>query len=341
VYRQYDTTVRTGTVVGPGAGDAAVIRLRGTDKALAMKTDCTGRYVYLDPRVGGRIAVAEAARNVACVGARPMAITNCLNFGNPKRPEVFYQFREAVTGMGEACRTLGTPVTGGNVSLYNESPKGAVYPTPVIGMIGVVDSLEHVTRSTFRADGEAIVLLGDPTDELGGSEYLAWVHGVVAGAPPRCDLERERATIEALLEAIGAGIVGSAHDCSEGGLAVALAECAIGDAEQPMGAEIDLAAWSGLPLRALLFGEAQARIVIGTPDPARVLEIAARHGVPARRIGTVTAESGALSITVGDRVIRAPLERLARAYHEAIPRIMSRSAAEAAILEQHPQPAVV
>jgi phosphoribosylformylglycinamidine synthase len=341
VYRQYDTTVRTGTVVAPGAGDAAVIRLRGTDKAIAMKTDCNGRYVYLDPRVGGRIAVAEAARNVACVGARPMAITNCLNFGNPKRPEVFFQFREAVAGMGDACRALGTPVTGGNVSFYNESPTGAVYPTPVIGMVGVVDALDHVTRSTFRADGEAIVLLGEPSDELGGSEYLSWVHGVVAGAPPQCDLERERATIDALLESIRADIVGSAHDCSEGGLAVALAECAMGNREQPMGAEIDLGVWSSLPLRALLFGEAQARIIVGTTDPARVLEIAARHGVPARRIGTVRASSDTLTITVGDRTIHAPLERLARAYHEAIPRIMSRAAAETAILEQHPQPATV
>jgi phosphoribosylformylglycinamidine synthase len=270
-----------------------------------------------------------------------MAITNNLNFGNPKRPEVFHQLSEAVAGIGEACRTLGTPVTGGNVSLYNESPRGAVYPTPVIGMIGLVDSLAHVTRSAFRADGEAIVLLGEPTDELGGSEYLAWVHGVVAGAPPNCDLERERATIEALLEAIRAGVVGSAHDCSEGGLAVALAECAIGDPDRRVGAEVDLGAWSALPQRALLFGEAQARIVVGTPDPARVLEIAEQHGIPARRIGTVREGSDSLTIRIGDRVIQAPLERLARAYHGAIPRIMSSSTAEAAILEQHPQPAVV
>jgi phosphoribosylformylglycinamidine synthase II len=340
VYRQYDTTVRTGTAVLPGEGDAAVIRLRGTDKALAMKTDCNGRYVYLDPRVGGRIAVAEAARNVACVGARPMAITNCLNFGNPRRPEVFYQFREAVGGMGDACRALGTPVTGGNVSFYNESPTGAVYPTPVIGMVGVVDSLDHVTRSAFRDDGDAIVLLGEPTDELGGSEYLARVHGIVAGAPPRCDLERERATIDALLEAIRGGIVHSAHDCSEGGLAVALAECAVGDRERLVGAEVDLSAWSALPARCVLFGEAQARVVVSTPDAARVLAIAERHKVPARRIGTVRAESGVLRLTVGGRTVSAPLERLAAAYHDAIPSIMRRGPAEeAAVLEQHPQPA--
>jgi phosphoribosylformylglycinamidine synthase len=339
VYHQYDTTVRTGTVVAPGQGDAAVIRLRGTNKALAMKTDCNGRYVFLDPRVGGRIAVAEAARNVACVGARPKAITNCLNFGNPRRPEVFHQFREAVGGMGDACRALGTPVTGGNVSFYNESPTGAVYPTPVIGMIGLIDSLDHVTRSGFNTDGDAIVLFGEPTDELGGSEYLARIHGIVAGAPPRCDLDRERATIDALLEAITNGLVHSAHDCSEGGLAVALAECAIGDPERLVGAEIDLSAWRALPLRALLFGEAQARIVLATSAPDRVLDIARRHGVPARRIGTVSADAPALTITAGDHRLVAPLERLARAYHEAIPRIMARGTAESAVLEQHPQPA--
>ncbi|HEY9517383.1 MAG TPA: phosphoribosylformylglycinamidine synthase subunit PurL [Gemmatimonadaceae bacterium] len=340
-FRQYDTTVRTGTMVPPGDGDAAVVRLRGTDRAIAMTTDCNGRYVYLQPRAGGRIAVAEAARNVACVGARPMAITNCLNFGNPGRPEVFYQFREAVAGMGEACRALGTPVTGGNVSLYNENPSGAVYPTPVVGMVGVVESLKHVTRSRFGGDAEAIVLLGDPSDELGGSEYLARIHGLVAGRPPRCDLEREQATIDVLLEAIRAGVVASAHDCSEGGLAIALAECAIGDAERLVGAEVDLSAWNHLPLRAILFGEAQARIVVSSSDPARVLEIAARLGVSAHRIGTVLPDGDSLTIRVGERAIHAPLVRLASAYHDAIPNLMATGAAEAALLEQHPKPTTV
>ena len=165
-YRQYDSTVRAATVTGPGS-DAAVVRLPGSDHAVALSTDCNGRYVYLDPRVGGRIAVSEAARNVACSGGRPRAITNCLNFGNPKRPEVFFQFREAVLGMGEACRALDTPVTGGNVSLYNESPSGAVYPTPTIGMVGIVDRPEHVTPSTFRVAGDSIVLLGENTREIG------------------------------------------------------------------------------------------------------------------------------------------------------------------------------
>jgi phosphoribosylformylglycinamidine synthase len=295
--------------------------------------------VYLDPRIGGQIAVAESARNVACTGARPMAITNCLNFGNPKRPEVFFQFREAVGGMGDACRALGTPVTGGNVSFYNENPTGAVHPTPVIGMIGLMDDVRHATRSGFRADGDAIVLLGEPTDELGGSEYLARIHDLVAGAPPRIDLARERATIDALLEAIRAGVVSAAHDCSEGGLAVALAECCIADDEQPVGAEVDLSPWNALPLRALLFGEAQSRILAATAAPTRLLEIAKRHDVPARMIGYVRAHGDALAITVGGRVIRAPVARLSRAYHDAIPSIMTRAPAEAAVLEQHPQPA--
>jgi phosphoribosylformylglycinamidine synthase len=341
VYRQYDSTVRTGTVVGPGAGDAAVIRVRGTDRAIAMKTDGNGRYCYLDPRTGGRIAVAEAARNVACVGAHPRAITNCLNFGNPRRPEVFFQFREAVAGMGEACRALGTPVTGGNVSLYNENPQGAVYPTPVVGMIGLIESLDHVTRATFSEAGGDIVLLGEPTAELGASEYLARIHGLVAGAPPRCDVAREHAVIDALLNAIRAGLVRSAHDCSDGGLAVAVAECAMANREALVGAEIDLSAWAELPLRALLFGEAQGRILVSTPEAARVIALAESRGVPARRIGRVRPESAMLHIAANALIVSAPVERLARAYHEAIPALMRRGAAEAAVLEQHPSPATV
>jgi phosphoribosylformylglycinamidine synthase len=324
VYRQYDTTVRTGTVLGPGDADAAVIRLRGTDRAIAMKTDGNGRYVHLDPRVGGRIAVAEAARNVACAGARPRAITNNHNFGNPRRPDIYFQLREAVAGMGEACRALGTPVTGGNVSLYNENPRGAVYPTPVVGMVGVIESLEHVTRSAFSTVGDRIVLLGSPTAELGGSEYLQRVHGVVAGPPPSCNLDAERALINALLAAIQAGAVRSAHDCADGGLAVALAECAILDRAGQMGATVDLGAWPELPLRALLFGEAAGRVVVSTPDPATVLRLAREHGVPAAEIGTVDG-GDALTIRMGARQLAVPLARLDDAYFETIPRIMSRA----------------
>ncbi|MEX2177572.1 MAG: phosphoribosylformylglycinamidine synthase subunit PurL [Gemmatimonadaceae bacterium] len=325
VHRQYDSTVRTNTVIGPG-GDAAVLRVRGTSRALAATTDCNGRYCYLDPRMGARIAVAEAARNIACTGARPLAITNNLNFGNPKRPEVYFQLQEAVAGMGEACRALGTPVTGGNVSLYNEHPGGAVYPTPVIGMIGVVESLEHVTRSTFANDGDQIVLLGEPDAQLGGSEYLHTIHGVVAGAPPACDLDREKALIEALLASIVAGDVRSAHDCSDGGLAVALAECAIMNRERLIGADVNLTPWSTLPLRALLFGEAQGRVIVSTGSAASVLATAKQHGVPARAIGRVSARSAMLRLTVAERTIVLPLDALADAYHESIPRRMARSA---------------
>ena len=325
VYRQYDTSVRTNTMLGPG-GDAAVLRLRGTRKALAVKTDCNGRYVYLDPRVGGRIAVAEAARNVACTGARPKAITNCLNFGNPKRPEVFFQFREAVGGMADACEALGTPVTGGNVSLYNESPSGAVFPTPVIGMVGLADDVDHVTRATFQQAGDTILLLGEQTSELGASEYLARIHDVTAGAPPRCDLQAERRLIDGLLEAIQAGVVSSAHDCSDGGLAVALAECAMANREQPFSATVDLTLWSGISKRALLFGEAQARVVVSTDSPADIERIAAAHGVPARRIGVVEAADRPFRIQYEGGQLVARMEQLANAYHNAIPSIMKRVA---------------
>ena len=323
VYRQYDTMVRTNTVIGPG-GDAAVVRIRGTDRALAMKTDCNGRYTYLDPRVGARIAVAEAARNVACTGGRPMAVTNNLNFGNPRRPEVYFQLREAVAGMAEACEALGTPVTGGNVSLYNESPLGAVYPTPVIGMVGVIDSVDHVTRSSFQHSGDSVVLLGENTSEIGASEYLYRIHGTVAGAPPRCDLSAEQRLIDTLLESIRGGVVASAHDCAEGGLAVALAECCMMDRARQLGATIDLDAWKHLPRRALLFGEAQGRVILSTSAPDRVTAIARKHGVPATVIGTVTSEP-MLEIAAGGQRLVASLSRLDEAFHESIARVMSQA----------------
>ena len=323
IYRQYDSQVRTSTVMGPGAGDAAVVRLRGSNKALALKTDCNSRYVYLDPRMGGRIAVAEAARNVACTGGRPMAITNCLNFGNPKKPEVFFQFREAVYGMGDACRALGTPVTGGNVSLYNENPQGAVFPTPTIGMVGLVDDVAHITRSGFTAAGDAIVLLGRNSDELGASEYLARVHGLTIGMVPVVDLDHEKRLVDALLAAIAAGMVHSAHDISEGGLAVALAECCFGDRVVTHGASVDLG--DGASPRALLWGEAQGRVLVSTPDAAAMLAQAQSHGIPARVIGSVTADPR-LVIRAGARTLDAPLAPLVDAYFDAIPALMRRAA---------------
>src|SRR5687767_679075 len=253
VYEQYDSTVRTGTVVGPGS-DAAVVRLRGTNKAIAATVDCNSRYVYLNPYVGGQIAVAEAARNLACSGALPRAVTDNLNFGNPLKPEVYYQIAESLRGIGEACEAFETPVTGGNVSLYNENPRGAIYPTPTIGMVGVVDDLAHVTTSAFKHAGDAIVLLGRNTAELGGSEYLKVVHGRVVGDAPAIDLDAERRLQTALLSMIRAGVVQSAHDIAEGGLAVALAESAIADPAAPLGIDVELD--DDLPANALLFGEA-------------------------------------------------------------------------------------
>ena len=328
-YRQYDSTVRTNTVIGPG-GDAAALRVRGTDKAIAVKTDCNGRYTYLDPLVGGRTAVAEAARNVACTGGRPLAITNCLNFGNPRRPEVFFQLREAIRGMGEACTALGTPVTGGNVSLYNENPRGAVYPTPVVGMVGVIDSLSHVTRSAFASAGDTILLMGETKEELGGSEYLATIHGVVGGKPPECDLAKEKAAIDALHEAIVSGAVCSAHDCSDGGLAVALAECCVANTPAQTGVSVDLDAayrdMNGISPRAVFFGESQGRFILSSNAPAIIERIAAKHGVPVHPIGIVLDRHDGFTVTLGEHAIRSSVKSLSAAWHDAIPLIMSSGA---------------
>ena len=335
VWRQYDSTVRTSTVRGPGS-DAAVVRLHGTDKALALCIDGNGRHVALSPRNGGRAAVCEAARNVACSGARPMAITNNLNFGNPKKPEVYFQLSEAIAGMGEACRMLDTPVTGGNVSLYNENPQGAIHPTPTIGMVGLIESLSHVTPSSFQRAGDIIVLLGEPTSELGASEYLLTVHGLAIGEPPVCDPAKERKLIDALLDAIKAGAVRSAHDCSDGGLAVALAECAIVERDAMLGFSVDLSPWEQLPHRALLFGEAHGRIVVSTDRANDVIAIATKHGVPAWIIGTVTPASEGARFAISDDAFAAPIEWLARAFHDSIGMTMDgETPAEHAVTASH------
>jgi len=318
VYEQYDSMVRTNNIVLAQA-DAALVYVKNTDKALSLTTDCNGRYVYLNPRRGAMIAVAEAARNVVCTGAVPLAITNCLNFGNPYKPEVYWQFKEAVEGIGEACRAFNTPVTGGNVSFYNESPETAVYPTPVIGMLGLVEHLEHVTRAPFQQVGDTILLLGSTHGHLGGSEYLAVVHGAVSGDAPSLDLRGELALHSALLEGIREGLVASAHDCSEGGIAVALAECCILDENEPLGATV----YTGLRTRAdlRLFGEDQGRVVLSTRPvhAARVMEIAWRHRVPVRRIGVVGGPR--LSI---DGLIEMKCHEAREVYQSAIERAMER-----------------
>lgn len=327
VYEQYDSTVRTNTVVGPGS-DAAVVRLRGTNRAIAATVDCNSRYVYLNPYRGGQIAVAEAARNLVCSGALPRAVTDNLNFGNPLKPEVYFQLSESLRGIGEACTVLETPVTGGNVSLYNENPRGAIYPTPTIGMVGVIDDLAHVTTSSFRRAGDAIVLLGRNTAELGGSEYLKTIHGRVAGDAPALDLPGEQKLQRALLAMIRAGHVASAHDTAEGGLAVALVESAIADPAAPLGVEVALD--DDLPVNALLFGEAQSRVVVSCTEDQldALLEIAAEHGVPARRIGTVGAPFGTVVIRTHGGSIEASAGELAEIYESAIPRRMEGSAAD-------------
>lgn len=286
IFDQYDSMVRTNTVIGPGC-DAAVLRIRHSKKALAVSTDCNGRYVYLNPRVGAQIAVAESARNVVCTGARPVAITNCLNFGNPYKPEMYFQFAEAVKGMGEACRVFETPVTGGNVSFYNEDPKRAVYPTPTIGMLGIIDDVAHVTKSHFQSEGDKVVLVGGTKEELGGSEYIKVMHGLVEGDAPSIDLRFEKRLQEFMLTAIQKRLLRSAHDTSDGGLAVALAEACIFDRENPIGAEVSFAA--DMRKDALYFGESQSRIILSVAPEheGNVKQLAKSMQVPIAVIGDV------------------------------------------------------
>lgn len=322
IYRQYDTTVRTGTAVRPG-GDSGVVRIRGTKKAVAATTDCNGRYVYLEPGTGARIAVAEAARNLVCVGALPTAITNNLNFGNPLKPHIYYQLRESVIGMAEACRLFETPVTGGNVSLFNETDGVAIYPTPVVGMVGIIEDIKNITHQAFRSAGDAILLLGDNTNEIGGSEYLYVLHDLVAGAPPSVDLMGERRLQHAVLAMIEAGVLQSAHDVSDGGLACAIAECAIGDAEAPLGVEVTLG--DALPEIPLLFGEAQGRILVSChPDEVdTVFKLAKSHGVPCRQIGTVKEPESGFKISTAKASISAEVDNVTRIFMEAIPSLMN------------------
>jgi phosphoribosylformylglycinamidine synthase len=286
IYRQYDQFVRTNTVVAPGA-DAAVIRVKGTDKALALSVDGNSRYCYLDPYVGGIIAVAEAARNLACVGARPIGLTDCLNFGSPENPQVMWQFAQVIQGMRSACLALDVPVVSGNVSFYNETDGVPIYPTPTIGMVGLLEKVDRVVTPWFKSSGDVVVLLGRTREELGGSEYLKWVHGLTRGTPPWIDLKMERAVQSCCLEAIDQRLLRSAHDVSDGGLAIALAECCIGGPEKPLGVRIQ--AHEMIRGDALLFSESQSQIIVSLAesDVDKLEEIAARHNVPMQVIGSV------------------------------------------------------
>ena len=309
--------VRTNTIVGPGC-DSAVIYIKGTNKALAMKTDCNARYVYLNPREGAKIAVAESARNIVCSGGIPLAITNCLNFGNPYKPEIYWQFAEAIAGMGEACRFFDTPVTGGNVSFYNESPDSAVYPTPTIGMLGLVEDLSHITTSFFKNEGDLIYVLGEDKEELGGSEYLKVVHKKVEGNSPQIDLSIEKKLQDTVLELSERNLINSAHDISEGGIVCALAECCIINEEKKLGAEVTIPIKSRKDFS--YFSETQSRIIVSVSKNKKdEFENILHSSIqPFIQSGVVTGKSLKVNSDID-----VSLTELADLYYNTIPRIMS------------------
>jgi len=321
IYSQYDHQVGCGTVIKPG-GDAAVVRIPGTDKGVALTTDVNPRYCYLYPREGAKLAVAEAARKVALTGAKPLAVTNCQNHGNPMKPEVYWSFRESVLGLAEGCEAFGTPVTGGNVSFYNEDGETAIYPTPTIGMVGSIDDVNRAVPAGFRHEGSSVVLLGETHDELGGSEYLFQMHGVVAGRPPRFNARAEKGLISFLIEAAKEGFLLSAHDCSEGGLGIALAESAMA---QGVGANLDLtdANTHGLPFWRMLFSESPARAIVEVkPEKAGALQnLARKNGVCASFVGKTGG--GSLSVKMGGSKLELKIEDMSKAYEEALPRAIS------------------
>src|SRR5215467_2287491 len=305
VYRQYDHMVRTNTINMPGMG-AGVVRIKDSDRALAMSVDGNGRYCYLDPRRGAMLAVAEAARNVACTGARPLAATNCLNFGNPERPAIMWQFAQAVEGIGAACRALGVPITGGNVSLYNETDGRAIYPTPIIGVVGVLEHADRVVGRRFQDSGDVILLLGEGRGELGGSQYLETLHDLVRGVPPRLNLDAEKALQRLMVDLASDRLIRSAHDCSDGGLAVTLAECCFDTGGA--GAEVAIDALnvgrdSRLNDAVALFGESASRVVVSvsSDNVTEILQRAALAGVLARVIGETGGNR--LRIAVAGRTI--------------------------------------
>ena len=314
VYRQYDYQVGTNTMIVPG-GDAGVLRVRGTNKGIALTTDCNSRYVYLDPYIGGALAVVEAAQNVACTGARPLAITDCLNFGNPEKPEIFWQFEQACAGVAEACRVLNTPVTGGNVSLYNETSDHAIHPTPAIGMVGLVEDINKTISNTFNHEGEVIMLIGGNHGELAGSEYLAMYENLEAGALPEINLPQIKARLDFLLELNGAGFVKSAHDITEGGLAIALAEMT-----KMYGAEINLKTNSKLKV---LFGERLGRIIISVAEDKveEIERMAVSKGVPLQCLGSTGGDVLKININ-GDECCNIAVQKYRRVFEQTLGKIM-------------------
>jgi phosphoribosylformylglycinamidine synthase II len=313
VFKQGDPKLSKNVVLGPGS-DAGVVAVEGTKKAIAVTTDCNSTYCYLDPFQGGVIAVVEAARNLVCTGAKPLAITDGINFGNPKNPEVFWQFKQAALGIAKACRSLNTPVVSGNVSFNNENPRGSVDPTPVVGMVGLIKDRSKIVTQYFKDPQDLILLLGKNKQELGGSEYLKKIHGLKKGSCPKIDLDLERKVQKTALEAIEKGLVQSAHDCSEGGLAVTLAECCISNPDKRIGATIDLPS-KALRKDALLFGETQSRIILSAkPDKAKkIIMLARKNKVPVCVIGKVNGEK-----LVINRLINLAVDELYNNWNSAI-----------------------
>jgi len=315
-FRQYDCLVGGNTVVGPGS-DAAVLRIKGTKKGLALSVDCNSRYCLLDPYVGAMSAVVEAARNVVCSGAEPLGVTDCLNFGNPEKPEIMWQFREAVRGLRDACTALGVPVVSGNVSFYNETDGRPIPPTPTVALVGLLTDVSHHTTQWFKGEGDVILLLGRTREELGGSEYLAVARDLVRGTPPWIDLAVEMQVQQVCLQAIRDGVVRSAHDVSEGGLAVALAEACVSGPDEPVGAEIEMEA--AIRPDAWLFGESQSRILLSVrrKHVNRVRDLARAADVPLTILGEVRGRR----LRIGN-LIDVPAADLRRAWAEALPRRM-------------------
>ena len=298
VYEQYDHMVRTNTMVRPGS-DAAVVRIKGTKKAVAMTVDCNSRYCLLNPYEGARLAVAEAARNLVCSGAVPIGLTDCLNFGNPERPDIMWQFAMAIEGMKDACEHFQIPIVSGNVSFYNETNGLSIYPTPMLGMVGLIEDAERLMTQWFKQEGDEVILLGSAREDLGGSEYLKVVHAREQGSPPYLSLMTEKALHDCVLSLIQNDLLQSAHDCSEGGAVVALAESCISGPERPLGAVVRLTS-GRLRKDAVLFGESQSRVVVSAKpvDREAILSQARRFGVPVEVIGAVSGER--LVVSVGD-----------------------------------------
>lgn len=315
VYDTYDSMVRTSTVVGPGS-DAAVVRVRGTKKAIAMTTDCNGRYLYLNPEIGGQIAVAEAARNIVASGGKPLAITDCLNYGNPDKPEIFWELSTSADGIAEACRQLDTPVISGNVSLYNETDGVAVYPTPMIGMVGLIEDLAHITTQAFKAAGDHIILIGETKADFNGSELQKMELGKIEGKLMDFDLAVEKENQANVLKAIKAGLIASAHDLSEGGLAVGLMESVF---DTGLGFDVTVAMD-----KTLLFSETQSRFIL-TVKPENVAAVEAIFGSAAAQIGTVTAAAVA-KIAAANETITLDIKEVQTKWEEAIPCLLKQKA---------------